>query len=110
MTTHLFRVMFSSICYCLTYAYHFSRFIAQNQLINQFTYLYLHILCIRKLILAHSKLCHCRFALCLLGGISLYTFTATFSGDNVTSKLNVGTGKTGYPRTRDHLTRTRPDP
>jgi len=26
----------------------------------------------------------------------------------MTPKLNVGTGKTGYTRTRDHLTRTRP--
>jgi len=36
--------------------------------------------------------------------------TATCSGDHVTSKLNVGTGKTGHTRTREHLTRTRPDP
>jgi len=37
-------------------------------------------------------------------------FTDTCSGNNVTPKLNFGTCKTGYIRTRDHLTRTRPDP
>jgi len=28
----------------------------------------------------------------------------------MTSKLQIGTGKTGYTRTRHHPTRTRPDP
>src|SRR6218665_3047196 len=36
--------------------------------------------------------------------------TTTCSGVNVTQKLNAGTGKAGYTRTREHLTRTRPDP
>jgi len=42
--------------------------------------------------------------------VPVLRFTAKSSGDNVTPKLNVGTGKTGYIRTRDHLTRIRPDP
>ena len=37
-------------------------------------------------------------------------FTIICNGDIVTPKLQVGTGKTRYTRTRDGHTRTRPDP
>src|SRR6218665_1050066 len=57
----------------------------------------MHVICIRTLNLVHFKVLY------------VVRFMTTCSSNNVTPKLHVGTGKTGYNRTRNHSTHTRPD-